>query len=134
MAAWLAYLKSRLLLPVPPKAEAEDAAGLADALARRLRRLEQIRRAAELLISRPRIGRDVFARGAPEAIASAATKVTFEATLYDLLSAYARQTQKARARACPLSKARSLVARRGARDADPDARPEPWNGPTSTAG
>jgi segregation and condensation protein A len=98
MAAWLAYLKSRLLLPVPPKAEAEDAAGLADALARRLRRLEQIRRAAELLISRPRVGRDVFARGAPEAIALVTTKVTFEATLYDLLSAYARQTQK-RARA-----------------------------------
>src|ERR1700678_4652896 len=85
MAAWLAYLKSRLLLPVPPKAEAEDTAGLADALARRLRRLEQIRRAAELLISRPRIGRDVFARGAAEPIASAATKITFEATLYDLL-------------------------------------------------
>src|SRR5271163_3506648 len=93
MAAWLAYLKSRLLLPVPPKAEAEDAAGLADALARRLRRLEQIRRAAELLINRPRIGRDVFARGAPEAIASS-TKITYEATLYDLLSAYARQSQK----------------------------------------
>src|SRR5271156_4246649 len=78
MAAWLAHLKSRLPLP--------------------LRRLEKIRRAAELLISRPRIGRDVFARGAPEPIASAATKITFEATLYDLLSAYARQTQK-RARA-----------------------------------
>ena len=97
MAAWLAYLKSRLLLPAPPKAEAEDAAGLADALARRLRRLEQIRRAAELLIARPRIGRDVFGRGAPEAIATAA-RVTFEATLYDLLSAYAQQSQK-RARA-----------------------------------
>ena len=93
MAAWLAYLKSRLLLPVPPKAEAQDAAGLADALARRLRRLEQIRRAAELLINRPRIGRDVFARGAPETIGSA-PKVTYEATLYDLLSAYARQAQK----------------------------------------
>ena len=93
MAAWLAYLKSRLLLPVPPKPESEDAAGLADALAQRLRRLEQIRRAAELLINRPRIGRDVFSRGAPEAIVSA-TKVTYEATLYDLLSAYARQSQK----------------------------------------
>ena len=93
MAAWLAYLKSRLLLPVPPKPEAGDAAGLADALAQRLRRLEQIRRAAELLINRPRIGRDVFARGAPEAIVAAA-KVTYEATLYDLLSAYARQSQK----------------------------------------
>ena len=53
MAAWLAYLKSRLLLPEPPKAEAEDAAELADALARRLRRLEQIRLAAEMLINRP---------------------------------------------------------------------------------
>jgi segregation and condensation protein A len=93
MAAWLAYLKSRLLLPVPPKPEAEDAAGLADALAQRLRRLEQIRRAAELLINRPRIGRDVFARGEPEAIASATT-IKYEATLYDLLSAYARQSQK----------------------------------------
>jgi len=93
MAAWLAYLKSRLLLPAPPKAEAGDAAGLADALARRLRRLEEIRRAAELLFNRHRVGRDVFARGAPEAIAMA-TKVTFDATLYDLLSAYARQTQK----------------------------------------
>src|SRR5271156_4545916 len=44
MAAWLAFLKSRLLLPVPPKAVAGDAAGLADALARRLRRLAEIRR------------------------------------------------------------------------------------------
>jgi segregation and condensation protein A len=93
MAAWLAYLKSRLLLPVPPKPEAGDAAGLADALAQRLRRLEQIRRAAELLINRPRIGRDVFARGAPEPIGST-PKVVYEATLYDLLSAYARQSQK----------------------------------------
>ena len=93
MAAWLAYLKSRLLLPSPPKAEANDAAGLADALARRLRRLEQIRRAAELLINRVRLGRDVFARGAPEAVA-AQTAVIYQATLYDLLSAYARQSQK----------------------------------------
>ncbi len=93
MAAWLAYLKSRLLLPAPPKAETNDAAGLADALARRLRRLEEIRRAAELLLNRPRIGRDVFARGAPEGISVASTPV-YVATLYDLLSAYARQSQK----------------------------------------
>ncbi len=93
MAAWLAYLKSRLLLPTPPKAEAGDAAGLADALARRLRRLEEIRRAAELLINRVRLGRDVFARGAPEAVATS-TSVVYQATLYDLLSAYAQQTQK----------------------------------------
>ena len=75
MAAWLAYLKSRLLLPAPPKAEDGDAARLADALAQRLRRLEEIRRAAELLIDRPRLGRDVFARGAPEPIAAAPAAV-----------------------------------------------------------
>src|SRR5580658_3660857 len=56
MAAWLAYLKSRLLLPEPPKAEEPGAAELADALARRLQRLEQIRLAAEKLINRPRFG------------------------------------------------------------------------------
>src|SRR5450432_2448927 len=58
MAAWLAYLKSRLLLPEPPEADEPGAAELADALARRLRRLEQIRLAAEQLINRPRLGRD----------------------------------------------------------------------------
>ena len=51
MAAWLAYLKSRLLLPEPPKAEEPGAAELADALARRLQRLELIRLAAEKLIN-----------------------------------------------------------------------------------
>src|SRR6476619_8614394 len=58
MAAWLAYLKSRLLLPEPPKGEDADAADLANALAMRLRRLEAIRAAAEKLVNRPRLGRD----------------------------------------------------------------------------
>ncbi len=93
MAAWLAYLKSRLLLPAAAKAEDGDAAELADALAQRLRRLEQIRKAAEALINRPRLGRDFFARGAPEGIATS-TAVVYEASLYDLLSAYAAQSQK----------------------------------------
>lgn len=93
MAAWLAYLKSRLLLPTPPKAEAVDAIGMAEALAHRLRRLEQIRRAAEALINRVRLGRDVFARGAPEGIETISSPV-YAATIYDLLSAYARQTQR----------------------------------------
>ncbi|HEY1943659.1 MAG TPA: ScpA family protein [Roseiarcus sp.] len=93
MAAWLAYLKSRLLLPAPAKPEGGDAAELADALAQRLRRLEQIRNAAEALINRPRMGRDFFARGAPEGIAKSSA-VVYEATLYDLLSAYARQSQR----------------------------------------
>jgi segregation and condensation protein A len=94
MAAWLAYLKSRLLLPEPPKSEdglsAED---LATALALRLRRLEAIRGAAAKLGERSQLGRDVFARGAPEPI-EVRTAPVWEATLYDLLSAYARQRQK----------------------------------------
>jgi segregation and condensation protein A len=116
MAAWLAYLKSRLLLPVPPKAETGDAAGLADALARRLRKLELIRRAAELLINRPRLGRDVFGRGAPEGIAATTTTVTYSATLYDLLAAYARQSQK-HARAHVRLKKRDVWSLADARDA-----------------
>ena len=98
MAAWLAYLKSRLLLPEPPRAEEHGAAELADALARRLQRLEQIRVAAEALFNRPALGRDFFARGNPESIA-VTRRSQYEATLYDLLAAYARQRQKqARAR------------------------------------
>ncbi len=93
MAAWLAYLKSRLLLPEPPSAEEQGAAELADALARRLRRLEQIRLAAEKLINRPTLGRDFFARGNPESIA-VTRRSQYEASLYDLLAAYARQRQK----------------------------------------
>ncbi|MBV8104633.1 MAG: segregation/condensation protein A [Hyphomicrobiales bacterium] len=93
MAAWLAYLKSRLLLPAPPRAAEPDASELADALARRLRTLETIRKAAELLMDRPRLGRDIFARGVPEAV-EAPRRVVYEATLYDILAAYARQAQK----------------------------------------
>jgi segregation and condensation protein A len=93
MAAWLAYLKSRLLLPDPPKPEGPGAAELADALAQRLRRLEQIRRAAEKLVNRPRLGRDFFGRGSPESIA-VTRRSAFEASLYELLSAYASRRQK----------------------------------------
>src|SRR4051794_21909034 len=65
MAAWLAYLKSRLLLPEPPKGEEPSAADLATALALRLRRLEAIRAAAKLLEQRDRLGGDVVTRGPP---------------------------------------------------------------------
>lgn len=94
MAAWLAYLKSRLLLPEPPKGEEPSASDLATALALRLRRLEAIREAARRLGDRDRLGRDVFARGAPEPV-QIRKQTSHEATLYDLLSAYARQRQKA---------------------------------------
>jgi segregation and condensation protein A len=93
MAAWLAYLKSRLLLPEPPKGEEADAADLANALALRLRRLEAIRGAAGQLVNRPRLGRDMFARGQPEGVQTIAS-TQWQANLYDLLSAYASQRQK----------------------------------------
>ncbi len=93
MAAWLAYLKSRMLLPEPPKGEEPSAADLATALALRLKRLETIRAAAQRLATRERLGRDVFARGAPEVIASSG-RPAWEAELYDLLAAYAQQRQK----------------------------------------
>jgi segregation and condensation protein A len=93
MAAWLAYLKSRLLLPEPPKGEEPSASDLATALALRLRRLEAIREAAKRLSERDQLGRDVFARGQPEPV-DIRRHALWEATLYDLLSAYARQRQK----------------------------------------
>ncbi|MFY9657809.1 MAG: ScpA family protein [Methylocystis sp.] len=93
MAAWLAFLKSRLLLPEPPKGEEPSAADLASALAERLRRLEAIRRAADALGQRARLGRDIFLRGAAEGV-EVSTRPRFEAKLFDLLTAYARQRQK----------------------------------------
>jgi segregation and condensation protein A len=93
MAAWLAYLKSRLLLPQAPKGAEPAAAELAGALELRLTRLEAIRAAAEALVSRPRLGRDVFPRGLPEAIDSEG-KPHWKASIYELLSAYAQRRQK----------------------------------------
>ncbi len=92
MAAWLAYLKSRLLLPGHHPAEGASAEDLANALAQRLRRLEAIRLVAEQLLNRPQLGRDVFARGQPEPIAEI-KHPEWTATLYDLLSAYASRRQ-----------------------------------------
>jgi len=92
MAAWLAYLKSRLLLPEPPAPEGLSAEEMANALALRLRRLEGIRQVAEQLINRPQLGREVFQRGQPEPIAEI-KRPQWTATLYDLLSAYASRRQ-----------------------------------------
>src|SRR5512141_3014126 len=69
MAAWLAYLKSRLLLPDAAPGEGPSAEDMALALAYRLRRLEAFRDVAGRLMGRPQLNRDVFARGAPEPIA-----------------------------------------------------------------
>jgi segregation and condensation protein A len=93
MAAWLAYLKSRLLLPEQHEPDGISAEDMATALAQRLRRLEAIRQVAEQLLNRPQLGREVFARGRPEPIAEI-QRPEWTATLYDLLSAYAGQRQK----------------------------------------
>jgi segregation and condensation protein A len=93
MAAWLAYLKSRLLLPDVSSHEGQSAADMATALALRLKRLEAIRDVAERLFGRAQLDRDVFRRGQPEAIAHI-KRPQWTATLYDLLSAYAQQRQR----------------------------------------
>jgi len=93
MAAWLAYLKSRLLLPEASDGEGMSAADMANALAFRLRRLEAIRETAGKLFERPQFERDVFGRGDPEPIAEI-KHPQWSATLYDLLSAYAVQRQR----------------------------------------
>ena len=93
MAAWLAYLKSRLLLPDAHAPEGQSAEDMANALALRLKRLEAIREVAERLFGAPQLDRDVFGRGQPEPIAHI-KRPQWSATLYDLLSAYAQQRQQ----------------------------------------
>lgn len=93
MAAWLAFLKSRLLLPEPPSADGPSAEEMATALANRLRRLEAIREASNRLMNRSQLNRDIFPRGDPETIAEI-RHPRFTATLFDLLTAYAAQRQQ----------------------------------------
>ena len=88
MAAWLAYLKSRLLLPEPEVSDDEPGgAELAAALAFQLQRLEAMRAVGDALMSRPRLGREVFGRGSPEELGIEKNAV-FQVTLYELLKAY----------------------------------------------
>ena len=94
MAAWLAYLKSRLLLPEPEGEDEPSGAEMAAALRFQLQRLEAMQGAGVGLLERPRLGRDFFARGAPEAVPKV-TNVLYQATLYDLLSAYGRTRGRA---------------------------------------
>ena len=89
MAAWLAFLKSRLLLPPEPGEAGPSAEDLAAHLAFQLERLSAMREAAARLMARDQMGRDFFARGAPEAIIHN-RDVSYEASLLDLMRAYAR--------------------------------------------
>jgi segregation and condensation protein A len=89
MAAWLAFLKSRLLLPPDPATEGPSGAEMAAHLAFQLERLAAMREVAARLMARDRLGRDFFARGLGEDVARV-RRVTWTATLLDLMRAYAR--------------------------------------------
>jgi segregation and condensation protein A len=94
MAAWLAYLKSKLLLPREAGAEDQPTGEeLAARLAFRLKRLEAMRNAAAQLMTKKRLGRDVFARGMPEGVRTIRVR-QYTALIYDLLKAYAEQRRR----------------------------------------
>jgi len=99
MAAWLAYLKSRLLLPKPerPKAEEPPAEEMAAQLSFRLAKLDAMRKAAEALQGGSQLGRDIFGRGDPEAI-RIVPSTRLEGDLYGLMSAYIEQRRKEQGR------------------------------------
>jgi len=118
MAAWLAYLKSKLLIPKQAGEDGETGEELAAVLQFRLKRLEAMREAASRLVNRNRLGRDVFQRGLPEMVV-VEKRNQFSATLYDLLTAYASQRQRlaitnvriARRSVWSLAEAREILAR-----------------------
>ncbi|UTP38143.1 segregation/condensation protein A [Phenylobacterium sp. LH3H17] len=99
MASWLAYLKSRLLLPKPdrPKAEEPPAEEMAAHLAFRLAKLDAMREASEALRDRPKLRQEVFVRGDPEAI-KVIPSARLEGDLYGLMSAYIDQRRKEQGR------------------------------------
>ena len=93
MAAWLAYLKSRLLLPAEDEDDEISGAELAEALAFQLRRLESMQQAGAKVMALPRLGMDIFARGNPEGVEVIRTPV-YELSLYDLLKSYGSQQHR----------------------------------------
>lgn len=93
MAAWLAYLKSRLLIPEQEEDEEPSGPEMAEALAFQLRRLEAMQQAGANVMQLPRLGRDVFPRGTPEGVKVRRVPV-YELSLYDLLKAYGDQQKR----------------------------------------
>ncbi|MCD8498359.1 MAG: segregation/condensation protein A [Alphaproteobacteria bacterium] len=87
MAAWLTYLKSRLLLPKEEGGPEPSAAEMAEALQFQLRRLEAMQKVADKLMARPQLGQDFFPRGAPEEMA-VVVETNWDVDLYDVLKAY----------------------------------------------
>ncbi len=94
MAAWLAYLKSRLLLPGPAEEDQPSGPEMAEALAFQLRRLEAMQDAGASVMALPRLGVDIFPRGAPEGVEVIRTPV-YQLSLYELLKAYGEQQRRA---------------------------------------
>ena len=99
MAAWLTFLKSRLLLPKPerPRGDEPPAHDLAASLAFRLAKLDAMRQAVEALKALPQTGRDVFTRGDPDAI-MVVSSTRLDADLYGLIQAYVQQRRREGAR------------------------------------
>ena len=98
MAAWLAYLKSRLLLPEPPaEDDGPSGAELAALLHHRLRLLAAMQRAGAELMASPQLGREVFLRGAPEGLPRIDRPV-YALSLYELLTAYGEGHRRSHAR------------------------------------
>ena len=122
MAAWLAYLKSRLLLPEQESREEEPSgAEMAAALRFQLQRLQAMQDAGKKLMARPRLGREVFARGEPMEI-PVVDRPVYACSLYELLQAYARQKVHHRAGKPARRSARSLFGGGCARPAEAPAR------------
>lgn len=94
MAAWLAYLKSRLMVPQQPSDEEPSGEMMAALLQFRLKRLEAMRLAANRLMNRPRLGLAVYSRGMPEPV-TVIRRNLWDASLYDLLKTYATQRERA---------------------------------------
>ncbi len=93
MAAWLAYLKSRLLIPDLGGEDEPSGEEMAAALAFQLQRLEAMQEAGARLLARPQLGQDFFQRGMPET-PEEEVQTIFEVSLYDLLKAYADQQKR----------------------------------------
>ena len=108
MAAWLAFLKSRLLLPPDPSEEGPSGEDLAAHLAFQLQRLEAMREVSAKLMARDQRGRDFFVRGISEDV-TAVRKVTYTATRLDLMQAYARVRTKDEFRPYALDRAKLMT-------------------------
>ncbi len=93
MAAWLAYLKSRLMVPQAPGDEEPSGEMMAAVLQFRLKRLEAMRRSAQQLMARPRLGHQIFQRGEPEAV-NMSRRHIWQVSLFDLLKAYAAMRER----------------------------------------